>query len=198
MRFFFPQEKVLNHYLLIILTIKSNCDGDKKKKKKAFRWMCCFSSWTEAATSSMAAEELPKLGQISPHRRRWKKKGGGVRFKFSLLTWHSLPPLREERRASKRNPISPHPPQSEFGIKSKTLSAVAAAAVAGKRTLPGKPSKSSVNDTVSGRLGSAADGRRRKNKYEKGLRLGRGGTVCAGRMGETSSKQLSHVLGVEG
>lgn len=89
-----------------------------------------------------------------------------MRFKFSLITWHSLrvstPPAGGvESQQTKSH--QPHPPQSEFGIGSKTLSAAAAAA--GKvRALPGKPSKTSVNDTVSGRLGSAADGKGERKK----------------------------------
>lgn len=160
----------------------------------------CKSKWLRLMLDAEKLREepnsewlLPRLGDISTQEQI--KRGG--RFEFSLLTWHSrrvATPLREAWKASKQNPISPHPPQSEFGIRSKTLSAAVAAGSARAARKPSNPLRS-VNDTVFGRLGSAADGK--KGGLWGGLRLGRGGTL-RWEDGETSSKQLSHVLGVEG
>lgn len=105
----------------------------------------------------------------------------GVRFKFSLLTWHSrrasTPPRGRRGEASKQNPISPiHLKvslESEVKLYLRRRRRQEACACARK---PSNPLRS-VNDTVSGRLGSAADGEK-INKYKKGLRLGRGGTLC--------------------
>lgn len=93
---------------------------------------------------------------------------------FTLALSASLYPPAGGVESQQTKSHQPHPPQSEFGIRSKTLSAAAA----GKRARCQEAIKSSVNDTVSGRLGSASRREGEQNKYEDGLRLGRGGTLC--------------------
>lgn len=111
MRFFFPQEKVLNHYLLIILTIKSNCDGDKKKKKKLSGECVASHLGRKRLRAAWQRRSCQSWGKYLHTGEDEKKKGGGRAvqvFTFNLALSASLyPPCGRSREPANEIPSAP-------------------------------------------------------------------------------------------